>query len=92
MIQKALAILLAVSWIVLSGVDILEDLELESRDSPSASNFPSAAKPVKLTSGHVELASHTLERPFRFSDLESNNRTKLAASSLDSGALRSHKG
>src|SRR5262249_7070561 len=57
MVQKALAILLAVSWIVLTKVDMSEDLNFESRDTPSASSSPSTAKPVKLPSDHVELAS-----------------------------------
>jgi hypothetical protein len=91
MVQKALAILLAVSWIVLSGVDMLEDLEVESRDSPSASSSPSTAKPVKLSTDQVQLASRALERLFRSSDLEKSIFTKLAASSLESGAVRSYK-
>src|SRR5215510_7091104 len=70
MVQKALAILLAVSWIVLTKVDMLEDLNFESRDTPSASSSPSTAKPVKLASDHVELASRALERLFRSSDLK----------------------
>src|SRR5262252_5522355 len=61
MVQKALAILLAVSWIVLSNVDMSEHLDFESRDTPSASSSPSTAKPVKLASNHVELASRALE-------------------------------
>jgi hypothetical protein len=91
MIQKALAILLAVSWIVLSGVDMLEDLEFESNASPSASSSPSTAKPVKLANNRVELASRALERLFRSEDLEKTTFTKLAAPSLESGAVRSYK-
>src|SRR5215813_9856324 len=89
MVQKAFAILLAVSWIVLTKVDMLEDLNFESRDAPSASSSPSTAKPVKLASDHVKLASRALERLFRSSDLESS--TKLAGWSLGYGVLRSHK-
>ena len=91
MIQKTLAIVLAVSWIVLSGVDMLEDLDLESRDTPSSSSSPSAAKPVKLAGDHVELASRALARLFRFSALERSICTKLAVLSLGSGALRTYK-
>jgi len=91
MVQKALAILLAVSWIVLTKVDMLEDLNFESRDTPSASSSPSTAKPVKLASDHVELASRALERLFRSSDLESSTGTKFAGWSLGYGVLRSHK-
>src|SRR5262245_12723479 len=88
---QALAILLAVSWLVLSDVDMLEDLNFESRDIPSASSSPSTAKPVKLTNNHLELASRTLEKPFTSTELESSTRTKLATLSLEPGASRSHK-
>ena len=91
MVQKALAILLAVSWIALAGVDMLEDLDFESRDAPSASSSPSTAKPVKLANNHVELASRTFERLFISTDLESGTFTKLATLSLEPGASRSHK-
>src|SRR5215510_321395 len=91
MVQKALAILLAVSWIALSAVDMLEDLDFESRDAPSASSSPSTAKPVKIANDRIELASRTLERPFRSTDLERAGYTKCAALSLDSGGVRSHK-
>src|SRR5262245_48164689 len=83
MVQKALALLLAVSWVVLSNVDMLEDLDSESRDAPSASSSPSTAKPVKLANDHVELTSRILERVFRSSDLESNTWTKLVTLSLE---------
>jgi hypothetical protein len=91
MVQKALAILLALSWIVLSGVDMLEDVDFESHSTPSASSSPSTAKPVKLANDHVELASRTFETLFRSTGLENNAWTNLAALSLETGALRSHK-
>jgi len=91
MVQKALAILLAVAWIALSGVDMLEDFDFESRDAPAASSSPDTAKPVKLAYDHVELASRTFERLFVSTDLESAIRTKRAALSLEAGALRTHK-
>ena len=91
MVQKALAILLAVSWIVLTKVDMLEDLNFESRDTPSASSSPSTAKPVKLANNHVELASRTFERLFISTDLDRGPFTKLAILSLEPGASRSHK-
>src|SRR5262245_55456533 len=83
MVQKALALLLAVSWIVLSNVDMFEDLDFESRDAPSASSSPSTAKPVKLANDHVELTSRILERGFRSSDLENNTWIKLTELSLE---------
>ncbi len=91
MVQKALAILLAVSWIALSAVDMLEDLDFESRDAPSASSSASTAKPVKLVKDRIELASRTFETLFRSTDLERASYAKCAALSLDSGGLRSHK-
>src|SRR5262245_1151797 len=91
MVQKALAILLAVCWMVLSDVDMLEDLDFESRDIPSASSSPSTAKPVKLANNHIELASRIFEKLFTSTDLESITRAKLSALSLESGALRNHK-
>src|SRR5262245_28145203 len=90
MVQKALAILLAVSWMVLSDMDMLEDLDFESRDTPSASSSPSTAKPAKLANNHVELA-RTFERLFTSTDLERGTFTKLAILSLEAGASRSHK-
>jgi len=94
MAQKALAILLILSWIVFSGVDMLEDLDFESPSSPSASSSPHTAKPVKLANDNVELANHTfiyLKKLSRRMDLESTAHTTLADASLDSRALRSHK-
>jgi hypothetical protein len=91
MAQKILAVLLVLSWIVLSDVDMLEDMDLESRGTPSASSSPTTAKPVKLANDHVELANRIFEKLARSMDLKSTACTKLAAISLESGALRSHK-
>jgi hypothetical protein len=92
MVEKALAILLAVSWIALSDVDISEDFDFKSRDTPSTSSSPSAAKPVKVANDRIELAIRIFEALFRSSDLESTTCTKLATLSLESTPLRSHKG
>ncbi len=94
MAQKALAILLILSWIVFSGVDMLEDLDFESRGSPSASSSPNTAKPVKLANDNVELANRTptfFEKLSRYIDLESTTCTMLVDTCLDSRSLRSHK-
>ena len=48
MAQKALAVLLVLSWIIFSGVDMFEDLDFENGSTPSASSSPTTAKPVKL--------------------------------------------
>jgi hypothetical protein len=94
MAQKALAVLLVLSWMVFSAVDMLEDLDFESGSTPSASSSPTNAKPVKLANDTVELANWTspsFEKFFRLMDLESTTCNMLAATSVDSPALRSHK-
>jgi hypothetical protein len=90
MVRKSLAVLLAVSWIVLSDIHMLEGLDFESRDTASTSSFPSTAKPVKVSSDHIKLANRNFDRPFSV-DLESETCAKLAALSLAVGVLRSHK-
>jgi hypothetical protein len=92
MVQKALAILLVLSWMIFSGWDMLEDLETDS--IPSVSSSSTAANPVKLANDNVELANDTsipFEKLSRLMDLESTTCTMLAATSIDSPALRSHK-
>jgi hypothetical protein len=94
MAQKALAVLLVLSWMVFSAVDMLEDLDFESGSTPSASSSPTTAKPVKLANDTVELANCTspsFEKFSRLMDLESTTCNMLAATSVDSPALRSHK-
>jgi len=92
MVQKALAILLVLSWMIFSGWDMLEDLETDS--IPSVSSSSTAANPVKLANDNVELANDTsipFEKLSRLMDLESTTCTMLAVTSIDSPALRSHK-
>lgn len=89
--HKVLALLLVLSWMILSGVDLLEDLDSDSRATASASSSPTTAKPVKLANDNVELANRTsvpFEKFFVHRDL-----TKLSLRSLDSDSrvLRSHK-
>jgi hypothetical protein len=94
MAQKALAVLLVLSWMVFSAVDMLEDLDVESSSSPFASSSPTTAKPVKLANDNVELANWTspsFEKFSRLMDLENTSCNMLAATSVDSPALRSHK-
>src|SRR5215475_4442011 len=91
MSQRVLAVLLVLSWMILSGVDILEDLAFESRITSSVASYPSTAKPVKLANDTVELANRTpvsFEKFFIHRDL-----TKLSLTSIDSDSrvLRSHK-
>lgn len=91
MIQRALAVLLVLSWMIFSGIDMLEDLDFEAHAIPSATISPTTAKPVKLANDNVELANRTslfFTRFFRRMDLESNTPTKLLDS--DSRIPRSH--
>src|SRR5262245_6934141 len=89
--QRALAVLLVLSWMILSGVDMLEDLAFESRITSSVANDPSTAKPVKLANDTVELANRTsvsLERFFVHGDL---TKPRLTPIDPNSRILRSHK-
>jgi hypothetical protein len=59
--RRALGLLLVLSWIALSGVDALEDLDFDShtvRHPGAASGWPNAAKPVKLANNILELANN----------------------------------
>jgi hypothetical protein len=55
--HRVLAILLVLSWLVLSGVDILEDLTFESRITSSTASYPNTAQPIKFANDNVELAN-----------------------------------
>jgi hypothetical protein len=91
MAQKALAVLLVLSWMVFSAVDMLEDLDFESGSTPSASRSPTTAKPVKLANDTVELANRTFvsfEKFFVHRDLTKPSLTLLDP---DSRVPRSHK-
>jgi hypothetical protein len=92
MARKLLAVLLAFSWIALSDVDMLEDLDVESASKVSTpSSRPSTAKPAKFANNKVELANHTFEKHCRYIAPSSTADTKLATMSLDTGTSRSHK-
>ena len=89
--RKAVALLLVLSWMIFSGVDMLEDLDLESCDSPSASSSPTTAKPVKLANDNIELANRVslpLEKLSRPMDLASTCKMVLTT---DFRTPRSHK-
>jgi hypothetical protein len=87
--RKVLAVLLVLSWIGFSEVDMLENLAFESHSTPSA--FSSVAPPtrVKSVNKNVESAHHILEI-YRRVDLQ-GTPTKLGPLCLDPGASRSHK-
>jgi len=89
--HRVLAVLLVLSWMILSGVDILEDVAFESRITSSAASYPSTAQPMKLANDNVELANRTsvsVETFFVHRDLTTPNLTPV---DVDSRVLRSHK-
>jgi hypothetical protein len=92
MMRKALAVLLVLSWMILSGVDMLEDLDSDSRATASGSSSPAnAKKPVKLANDNVELANRTFvsfEKLFVHRDLTKSSLTLLDP---DSRVPRSYK-
>jgi hypothetical protein len=57
--KKALAVLLIPSWIIRSGVDTLEDLNVENRMTGSAFRSPAIPNPIKVTDDNVGIANRT---------------------------------
>jgi hypothetical protein len=60
MMRRVLALFVVLSWITLSGVDALEDLDFDShttRDFGTAAGWPTSKKPVKLANNILELAN-----------------------------------
>jgi hypothetical protein len=90
MARKVLAVLLVLSWIAYSDVDMLENLDFESHSTPSTFSSVAPAKRVKSANNHVE-SVHRIVEIYGYLDLQNIPGTKLAATSLDSGASRSHK-
>src|SRR5215510_1875273 len=89
--HRVLAVLLVLSWMILSGVDILEDLAFESRVTSSAASYPGTAQPIKLANDNVELANRTsvpVEKFFFHRVLTTRNLTSIDP---DSRVFRSHK-
>src|SRR5215510_4639387 len=89
--HRVLAVLLVLSWMILSGVDILEDLTFESRITSSTASYPNTAQPIKFANDSVELANHTsvsVEKFFVHRDLTTPNLTSVDP---DSRIFRSHK-
>jgi hypothetical protein len=62
--QKTVAIVLVLSWMIFSGMDISEDFNLASR--ATASSSPATAKPVNLANDNVELANRVSIRFEKF--------------------------
>jgi len=91
MIQRILAVLLILSWMILSGVDILEDLASDSGATASVSSSPTTAKPVKLVNDNLELADRTLSSFEKFFIRKHLNSPNLRLLDPDSRVLRSHK-
>jgi hypothetical protein len=91
MFQRVLAVLLILSWMILSGVDILEDLASDGRPTATASSSPTTAKQVKLANDTVELANRTLLSCEQFFIRKNLNSPILPLLDSDSRVLRSHK-
>ena len=91
MSHRVLAVLLVLSWMILSGVDILEDLTFESRITSSTASYPNTAQPIKFANDNVELADRTsvfVEEFLVPRDLTTPNLTSIDP---DSRVPRSHK-
>ena len=95
--RQALVLLVVLSWITLSGLDALEDLDFDNhtvRDAATTAGCPAAAKRVKLANDIVELANGS---PLPSSNLikhiarESTADEILLDAYLNSKAFRSHK-
>jgi hypothetical protein len=94
MIRRALALLLVLSWVALSGVDALEDLDFDSHTINELFDWPSASQPVKLANNILELANSkplALGRLFKWLDLESTAPAPFGTAYPTAKALRSHK-
>lgn len=63
MLRKALAGLLILSWIILSGFDLLEDLHVPTHvgvNSPREATLPGFGQAVNLVNNTLEQANRTL--------------------------------
>jgi hypothetical protein len=62
MLRKALEVLLVVSWVILSGFDLLEDLDVPIQvgvHSPIEGSLPNLGQRVDLVNNIVESADRT---------------------------------
>jgi hypothetical protein len=96
MIRRALALLLVLSWVALSGVDALEDLDFDSHTigKDEVFDWASASQPVKLANNILELANSKplgLGRLFKCLDFESTAPDPFGTAYPAAKALRSHK-
>jgi len=63
MLRKALGVLLVISWIIVSGFDLLEDLHFPSHSGvniPKKAALPGVGQPVNLVNDNLERGSRTL--------------------------------
>jgi len=61
MLRKALGVLLIVSWVILSGFDLLEDLDVPSPagvHSPLEGSLPSVGRGVDIVNNILESGDH----------------------------------
>jgi hypothetical protein len=85
MMRRVLALLVVLSWITLSGVDALEDLDFDShttRDFGTAVGWPTSTKPVQLANNILELANRNAF-PSRIIAKHIDFRTTADATLLD---------
>jgi hypothetical protein len=97
MLRRTVALLLVLSWLTLSGMDALEDLDFDShttRDLGAAAGWPTSSKPVKLANDIVELANSNplhLTKIIKHLDLESTTRQPFLNLYPTSKVSRIHK-
>jgi hypothetical protein len=89
--RKTVALVLVLSWMIFSGVDMLKDLDLESRSTASASSSPTTAKPVKLANDNIELANRVSLTFKKFSRPMDPESTRNKILTTDFRTPRSHK-
>jgi hypothetical protein len=97
MMRRVLALFVVMSWITLSGVDALEDLDFDShttRDAGAAAGWPTASKPAKLANNILELANsnpHRLGNLIKYLVLQDLGRKTLTDEYSRLKTLRSQK-
>ena|ERR671922_2234583 len=97
MIRKSLAAFLVLSWIIFSGVDILEDLSFQADITiytTPVSRLPVGHKAVKLANDTVEFAHYNtlfFGKVPKDTNLESATCQFSSNTYLDSKVSRSHK-
>jgi len=97
-LRKTVAVLLVLSWVILSGFDLLEDLRLPIHfglHSPKEATLPGVGKAVKLVNDNLERGSRTLTSQLGLFKLPAVQSTALQlllnTSTVFKKAFRLHK-